>query len=189
MSYTQLKIWSENWAARETWLGSLLAELWKSRGPFPGLPKVMDYLSYSAGVAYWVDETKTNRSPEHLREQLFDALDGLAPPDPLAGKSLESARRKWRYLEPIQQELLREVLPRFDLTTQQVADVIERPESVSIWSTPEAIVDNPYILCEEHEGEGPDDVISFSRVDHGLLPDPNVGAALVEADDPRRLER
>ena len=42
---------SENWEVRLEWLNGLLGELWKSRGLYPGLARVMDLVGLSAGVA------------------------------------------------------------------------------------------------------------------------------------------
>ena len=35
---------SEDWDIRRKWLESLIGELWKNRGRYPGLPKVLNYL-------------------------------------------------------------------------------------------------------------------------------------------------
>ena len=51
---------SEDWSAHQAWLGSVLAELWNSRGLYPGLPNAMDFLKFPRGVEYCV-ETGENR--------------------------------------------------------------------------------------------------------------------------------
>ena len=57
-----------------------------------------------------------------------------------------------------------------------------------IYSSLEQIAENPYVLSEEFSGDGPDDHIRFSKVDHGVFPSPDLGGEpLVEINDWRRL--
>ena len=39
------------------------------------------------------------------------------------------------------------------------------------------LCENPYLLCEKYVGNGPDDQITFSKIDHGMLPAPDLGLA------------
>jgi hypothetical protein len=58
----------------------------------------------------------------------------------------------------------------------------------SVYSSPDAIAQNPYVLAEEYSGDGVDDFISFSKIDHGMIPSPDLGGTrLAEKDDWRRL--
>src|SRR5262249_10246681 len=50
------------------------------------------------------------------------------------------------------------------------------------------IMANPYVLAEQFVGEDPDDMISFTRIDHACFPSPELGGEpLYETDDWRRL--
>ena len=48
---------SENWSLRIDWLQSLIAELWKSRGLYPGLVAVLDYLGLKEAIQYFKRQT------------------------------------------------------------------------------------------------------------------------------------
>jgi exodeoxyribonuclease V alpha subunit len=50
------------------------------------------------------------------------------------------------------------------------------------------IADNPYLLVEQFVGDDPDDVVSFSSIDHGVFPSPDLGGEFLhETDDWRRM--
>jgi exodeoxyribonuclease V alpha subunit len=178
---------TEDWNAHLKWLGKVLAELWKNRGIYPGLASVMDYIGFPEGVKYCIERTNSGDAIEDIHEVLFQILETGNSIEELKGKSLKDAQRRWRYLQEIQQKLIKDTLPRFDIKAEQIQKIVDRPLSASIWSSRDKIIDNPYILSEEYIGETTDDVISFSKIDHGMIPSPDVGEALISADDPTRL--
>ena len=102
-------------------------------------------------------------------------------------QAFQEARRRWRYLEDVQQRLLKDTLPRFAVTTDQIEKIIKTPEDASVWSSQDQVILNPYILSEQYVGQSSDDTISFSIIDHGMLPSPDVGEALIPPDGPQRL--
>ena len=68
-----------------------------------------------------------------------------------------------------------------------LASYTDDPRSYGIYSSLQDIADNPYLLSEEFVGDGPDDVITFNKVDHGIFPSPDLGAEpLADRDDWRR---
>ena len=180
---------SENWQVRQTWLASVMAELWHNRGLYPGILRVWDYLKFSEAIPYAIEQIPV-RGERDVKDELFAFLQGDV--DDVSGLSLESKRakkirKKWRYLEPDQQALLRDVLPRFDLQTDQIHRILGKPEKASVYASHAEIAENPYILCEQYVGAGPDDQITFSQIDHGIFPSPDLG---VEPDlDPDDWER
>lgn len=181
---------SENWQARQEWLASVMAELWHNRGLYPGILRVWDYLRFSEAIPYTMAQTP-RRAERDVKDELFaflqgdvDAVSGL----PLNTRQLKAVRKRWRYLEADQQVLLRDVLPRFDLQTDQIRRILDDPESASIYASRAEIIENPYILCEQYIGAGPDDQITFIQVDHGTFPSPDLGAEPeLEPDDWERL--
>lgn len=181
---------SENWEIRQSWLASIMAELWHNRGIYPDILRVLDYLKFKEAIPYTMEQTSTEDG-EKLKESLFsilnadtDALPGLE----ISASRLKKVRKNWKYLEKSQKELLRDVLPRFDLTTKQIEKIIEKPESASIYSSHNQIIESPYILSEEYVGADSDDQISFSQIDHGMLPFPDLGEGPeMEPDDWQRL--
>lgn len=182
---------SENWAARQAWLASVMAELWRSRGLYPGLASVCDYLGFGEAVPYLKQRVTASGDEQLAYEQLFALLDGKT--SILAGLTLPPARlravqRQWQLLEDDQRAVLRDVLPRFDLGREQIAAIVEHPDQVSVTATHAAISENPYVLAEQYIGYSPDDSITFSKIDHGMLPSPELGVGPgVEKDDWRRL--
>lgn len=180
----------ENWPLRLAWLNSLMAELWQNRGLYPGLLRVLDYLKFSEGIAYATTQF-TLKGEQKVKELLFSFLREEITEIPdlsISAERISSVRKKWRLLEPNQQTLLSETLPRFDLRTDQIAQIIDHPEDVSILSAPQEIAHNPYILCEQYVGLDVDDQVTFNQIDHGMLPSPDLGkATLVEPDGWQRL--
>jgi DNA replication protein DnaC len=181
---------SENWPVRQEWLGSVMAELWQNRGVYPGILRVWDYLKFHEAVKYTMDQC-TRRSDQDVKDELFAFVEGRTsevaglPIDP---KRMKDIQKRWRYLEVDQQNLLRQVLPRFDLQTRQISQIIENPDNASIYAGHATLVENPYILCEQYVGLDPDDQITFSQIDHGIFPSPELGEAYDrDPDDWTRL--
>ena len=181
---------TENWSFRLTWLNSLMAELWKNRGIYPGLLRVMDYLKFPEGIAFARKQIPL-KGEQVVKDQLFALLQGatnvvtdlIITPD-----RITAVRKRWNLLEIGQKTLLGDALPRFDLRTDQIASIIDHPYDVSLIATHQEINQNSYILCEQYVGRDVDDQVTFNQIDHGLLPSPELGkAALVEVDSWQRL--
>ena len=181
---------TENWGIRQSWLASIMAELWSDRGLYPGILRIWDYLKFNEAIPYTMEQT-SQKNEEQIKDNLFSFLNG--DKDTVAGlsvydKRIKQIRKRWKYLEKTQQELLQDVFPRFDLTTRQIEKIIEKPESVSIYANHSEIIESPYILSEEYVGENADDQITFSQIDHGMLPSPDLGEGTdIEPDDWQRL--
>jgi exodeoxyribonuclease V alpha subunit len=181
---------SEDWPARQAWLASLMAELWQNRGLYPGILRVWDYLHFAEAIPYAMAQA-SGRSEHDVKDELFAFVGGTA--DPPAALRLDQGRVKairqqWRYLEPDQQTLLRDILPCFDLQTAQIKRVMDNREQASVYCSLAEITGNPYILSEQYVGNDPDDQISFAQIDHGMFPSPELGVQLrLEPNDPTRL--
>ena len=181
---------SENWQVRQEWLASVMAELWQNRGLYPAILRVWDYLNFAEAIPYSMEQIPI-RGAKDVKDEIFaflqgnvDTVSGL----PLGEKRVAKVRKKWRYLEPEQQALLRDVLPRFDLQTEQIGRILTGPEKASIYASHAEIAENPYILCEQYVGDGPDDQISLTQIDHGIFSSPELGAEPeFDPDDWQRL--
>ncbi|MFV9506961.1 MAG: hypothetical protein AB4911_20620 [Oscillochloridaceae bacterium umkhey_bin13] len=182
---------SENWAQRQAWLASVMAELWRSRGLYPGLAAVLAYLQFGEAIPLLKRQVTAEVGEQAVKDEIFawldqkaSAISGLT----LSKKRVDEVRRQWRLLDDAQRAVLRDVLPQFDLQAFQVEAIVEYPAEVSIRASLADIVENPYLLAEQYVGMDPDDRITFSKIDHGLLPSPDLGAgAELAADDWRRL--
>lgn len=182
---------SESWPVRIKWLESLVAELWQSRGVFPGLARTMDALGFPEGVSWVKNEAVAGRERDAWKS-IFEFLDGKAKPAGLAiaAADAKAVQRRWQLLDDDARQLAHEVLPRFDLSAESIRLVLgdERDEHGLAGVTPANIVENPYLLCERYVGESQDEVISFDCIDHGMLPSPELGEPpLAQPDDGRRF--
>ena len=183
---------SENWDVRIVWLQSLVAELWRNRGLYPGLPVVLDCFGFAEAVQWFKQRVEAGAERE-AKDALFAFLDsGRAGVSGLAldATRVDDVRRQWRLRSDEEQRLLRDVLPRFDLAKEQVGCLLsdKRLTRCSVSASFQLIAENPYLLSEQYVGSGPDDTISFSKIDHGMFPSPELGAlALAKLDDRRRL--
>ncbi|WCL50761.1 ATP-dependent DNA helicase [Leptospira sp. GIMC2001] len=187
----EIKDISENWQERLKWLYSLTAELWKARGAFPGTLKVMDYLGFSEGIEYF----KSISSEEDQRGALSAIGLFLEGKSSSLGKITIDAKRKtniqreWILKEQSEKTLLLGILIRFDLSKTQITNILsEDRQKNGITSSLSEITENPYLLAEQYIGDDYDDVISFYKIDHGILPSPDLGIeAIFEGNSPERF--
>jgi exodeoxyribonuclease V alpha subunit len=182
---------SEQWGARLDWLHSVVGELWAERGLFPGLPPVLDHFGIPKAIAFFKARTYAGAELE-AKDLIFAYLageNGKASELGLSEADTRSARRRWALLEDDDQALIRDVLVRFAVTKDQIGKVLDPDRaSFGISASLAALTDNPYMLAEQFVGENADDTISFSKIDHGVLPAPDLGGdALADVNDWRRL--
>jgi len=186
-----LKDDSENWALRIEWLNGLLAELWQGRGLYPGLARVMDLLGLCGAVIPF-RAAVANGEEKAFHDAVFAWLDEKAqglPGVSLTASEATKVRRQWKLREADERQMLAELLPRFDLPKEQMERILsENRGDNCIEASLGEICENPYLLAEQFVGSGPDDMISFSRIDHGVFPSPELGGEfLYDTDDWRRL--
>ncbi len=183
---------SEDWQTRRDWLTSLMAELWQSRGLYPGLLRVMQYLGFQEAIDYAKKRFDANSTEEQaVKDDLFAVIDSkkdLLPGLEVSKPLLTKIRQRWERLGNEARSLLKDVLIRFDLKNDQFAFIIDEASKVNVTATPQDIIANPYILAEQYIGRDADDKISFNRIDRGAFPSPDLGASLsFEVDAWQRL--
>jgi exodeoxyribonuclease V alpha subunit len=181
---------TEDWATRLAWLHTVGAELWTDRGLFPGMPAILGHLGMPKAISFFRSEVEGGREHEAV-SRIFGFLDGSAalPTDVVGDSEVKDIRRRWALLEDDERRLISEALLRFELTPEQVARVLapDRQE-YGIRSSAIEIAANPYTLAEQYVGNDPDDTIAFTKVDHGMIPSPELGGdRLADTDDWRRL--
>ncbi|MDZ4818446.1 MAG: AAA family ATPase [Planctomycetota bacterium] len=182
---------SEDWPARIKWLNTLIAELWQHRGLYPGMPHVMSVLGLEQAIPFWKKQVLAGTEKE-THDVIMRFVQGKLKSIPglqLDDNQVKIVHKKWKLKEDNEQTLLRDVLPRFELAADQIEAILNADRSQNgIYSTLEAIAENPYIVAEEYTGNDPDDHISFNRIDHGVFPSPDLGGEpLADKDDGRRL--
>lgn len=191
-----LRAWgdtTENWEAREGWLLSTIADLWRTRGLYPGLLRALD----AAGAADLIDAAKAyeaQRGGQAAAQAAFDWLDGASPGDfspPVAPKAAQQIRRAWALLPLGGADLLREVLLRFDLSAETMRSIVsEGRTSNGLPTDLKLLCENPYLLSECYRGDGAEDRIPWGVIDRGVIPEPHLGGghlAEMALDDPRRF--
>ena len=87
--------------------------------------------------------------------------------------NLRTVRREFLLREDEEQKLLFDILPRFDISADQMGHILgEDREDVSITASLKEIVENPYIIFEQYQGMDPDDAIPFYKIDNGIIVSP-----------------
>ena len=180
-----------DWDARLDWLNDALAEVWRGRGPFPGIGSVLEALGMTKGTAYHrIELAKLAHNGENPWEHVRRILDGsTSTPSGLYAEGLTVARRRWQLL-PERQDLLG-TLALFELSPEQVRRVIDpdHRKKARIDQSNERLVENPYVICERDAGLGDSLPIALETIDHGMRPE-GLAAHFMEsvaADDRRRI--
>lgn len=181
---------SENWNSRISWLQSVIAELWQGRGLYPGLPAVLDVIGFQAAIPGFV-KAQVDEAVA-IKNAVFAFLDGTVEMPPglaLCSDEGRRVKRQWQLRTDEERALCRDLLPRFGLDSTQVKRLLgEARMTYGLPASLSEIIDNPYILCESYIGDGPDDTIGISKIEHGVFPSPDIAPTfLYEVDDWRRL--
>ena len=156
------------------WIDERLGELWKLRGPYPGLGSALYAFGIDLGnfVASFITEDLTeNQDPWDKVEEVFKNPKIL--PNKIANQIGKSHQKAWGRISDERKALLK-LLSRFEITREQ-AELIydsELREVNGLMCADEDILENPYLIYEltRHLLEP----IDFKTIDHGLFPDPNI---------------
>lgn len=180
---------TENWNVRRTWLNSLLNELWKARGPFPGLTSVLSVLKLNSLISEFLHQS-TNEDIKKFYNEIIDFFNDKSEKIfDLEIPNSKVVRRDFQRLEDYEQKLLLEILPRFALSEKQIKLIIsDKRNECSIYSDLKEIARNPYILCEQYVGKDSDDTIPFYKIDNGVITSPEYGLEnLLDSGSTERL--
>ena len=171
------------WERQLTWLNNMLAEAWNGRGPFPGAGSILEYLGCSKGTAF----QRTVLTPmaergENPWDYVLSILNGSTELEQdLYRSGLAKARERWGKLT-FRQALLSK-LARFELTLGQVQRIANPDQRLAsgIDAAEDALVANPYILCESDLGNKHSNPVALETIDQGLRSEGH--AALFPDDD------
>lgn len=172
------KILPSNLDNQISWIDARLNELWKMRGPFPGLGAALTAFGCENGTLLSLEieriiaDESTNEiiDPWHYVEKLFDdSNDNVIDINARVGDML---RRKWKTL-PDERRTLIKLLSRFAVSADQATRfyVHEDPsrEKARISVNDTDIINNPYLLYElDRESIDP---INLSVIDRGVFPE------------------
>lgn len=169
---------TQNWNERKRWLLNLFSDLWKKRGAYPGLPQMLSTIDFDDAIEYYKDQTdlKQDKEAYHQISDLLKgnsrSIDGMR----VSSQKLADVKRNWKLREDEEQNFLLNVAPRFSLSVDQIKNILNPGrEKNSLFTTLDQISKNPYLLCEQYVGDNEDDIISFHVMDHGVLPNPELG--------------
>jgi hypothetical protein len=184
---------TENWNVREEWLLQLISELWRSRGRYPGLLKALTV----AGATPLIDMVKQLSNQEGQDKAYTATFDFLElGKDNVLTTNLNAMERKkiarnWKLMEDGSRLLLREVLPRLDLSLEVMRMIAsEQRADHGITASSAEIAANPYLISEMFCGVDANDRVPWSIIDRGVLTSPELGGkpfADLELNDERRF--
>jgi ATP-dependent exoDNAse (exonuclease V) alpha subunit len=154
------------------WIDERFSEMWKLRGPYPGLGACLTAIGISLGsfVAKALEQQLSSENEEiwPLVESMFEQPNDFLPKE-LAKKITAEVKQMWRNI-PEERKSLLKLLSRIELTNEQAKLVYlqsEREKNEITFSDNE-IIENPYVLFEKTRliPEG----ISFSAIDKAMVP-------------------
>jgi len=185
---------TEDWQERKRWLQNLLSELWEARGPYPGVPAILSHLGFTELIEFYKNRAEAGDGRQ-AKEDIFNALNDRNESS-IAGCDIDQAtlktyQHRWllKLKSPTNRKFFSEVISRVDLTTEQVANVLaDDREKNGIRATNKEIIDNPYLIAEQYQGDDEGDIFTFNKIDHGVVPSPELGIErMMPIDDWRRL--
>ncbi len=160
------------WAQCLAWIDARLAELWKARGPCPGLGAALSAFGVELGtfVARAIAERAgENEDPWPFVEKMFSNPAKTLAKD-LAEGIGETLCKKWQRL-PAERKALLKLISRLEIEPRQatLAYVQEERAEAGIDRSDAQLLANPYLLFEgTHLSTDP---ISVWTVDRGVFPD------------------
>jgi len=160
-----------DYAHQLKWIDRQLTELWKMRGPYPGLGAALNAfgLEYGCLLAYEVaGKMKENTDPWPEIDQLLRGKKPVPKGFPTSyGKTIQE---KWIKL-PEERRALIKLISRFELTLDQATRFYIEEERIKnhIHCSDKDIIENPYLLYELDRYSY--DPISLMSIDRGMFPD------------------
>ncbi|MFN3753978.1 AAA family ATPase [Flavobacterium sp.] len=173
----EIKDTEEDWAIREKWLISLMNELWIKRGAYPGLPSFLDASDMHGLLPFYKTNAEQNQSKEAFKS-IFGFLDGTNNDTifDIDSSILDDYKSHWNnHYDKSTKELIK-CFSRIELSKEQWNRILSADkEEFSIISSIENIITNPYLIAQEYIGTTEGDIISFNKIDHGMIPSPELG--------------
>jgi len=154
------------------WIDARLGELWKARGPCPGLGSALSAFGLEFGTFVaraLAEKAGDNADPWPLVDKMFaDPKKHL--PAPLAENIGKTVCSKWSRL-PDERRALLKLVSRFEITREQATALYVQEEraKAGIDTGDAAILANPYLLYEMTRLTV--DPVSVWTVDRGIFPD------------------
>lgn len=170
------------------WIDARLGELWKARGPCPGLGAALSAFGLELGTFVaraLAEKASDNVDPWPSVDAMF-ANPKKQLPEHLAQGVGKTLCAKWSRL-PAERRALLQLLSRFEITREQAATLYVQEErtKANISHTDTDILANPYLLFETTRLTA--DPVSIWTVDRGVFP-PDVIRQKHPLPDPTALD-
>ncbi len=154
------------------WIDARLGELWKARGPCPGLGPALKAFGLEFGTfvaRILADKAGDNADPWPLVAEMF-ADPGKHLPERLARSIGETLSSKWSGLPDDRRALLK-LVSRFEIALEQATTLYVREEraNAGIDASDADLLANPYLFYELTRLTA--DPVSVWTVDRGVFPD------------------
>ncbi len=181
-----------SWEAAEKWLNDRLSDIWRLRGPNPGVGPVLEAMGLRMGTS--LVQLAASRDPRFADDPwaaVSPLLDGVTPPpDRRFQADIDAFASLWAHHQedPERMELARS-LSRLAITPEQASrwwDKTRRTETAGYDVPDREIIDNPYVVAELDRGRRDSQPVSFPTVDLGALGAGEHNSVLSPADR-RRL--
>jgi len=162
-----------DWEARQAWIDARLNELWRMRGPYPGLGSALAAFGVQRAnmVAMAVERhVGENEDPWPAVDRFF------TDPASVTGANIgvdATTSNKWRALPDERRRLLR-LVSRFQLSADQAKRFYDKTDRkrAGIDVPDRVLLENPYLLYElDRQNLGP---VSVGVVDRGAYPESQV---------------
>lgn len=186
------------WDRVLSWISERLGDLWRLRGPYPGLGPSLTALGIEHGtlLAYELSSSlKDNQDPWPLVDRVFQDPSTLSAP--MKAQITSAFSKVWTLSKVKKPERLAflKLIARMEVTEAQAKALFLREKRCREMSrvSDEDLLANPYLFYELTRFS--DDPVSVWTVDRGLFPDPAVRksfplptpSALEGPMDPRRV--
>jgi hypothetical protein len=153
------------------WIGARLSELWRLRGPCPGLGPALTAFGIQHGTLvahHLATQLAENENPWPLVDRLFEDPRAVKPG--LERYVTGTWRSAWRQLDATRRELL-ELMSRFSLTESQAKRLYQATErrEAGIEVEDAELLSNPYLLYELDRLAR--DPVPVTVIDRGAFPD------------------
>ena len=198
-----------DWERKEQWLGEILATTYKERSKYPGFVAILDRLHFDNASVFFNDVLRPKEEKgEDIQKYVRKMLEtGKAPREYI--EAAEKAAKYWNNsYKDEEKDFMQKILSLIDLRSKitfesedgtkeviknQVEKIVDEDRAImaGIDSPLEELQNDPYLICEEYQGEDPDDFITFDKVNAAFFPsedywkiDPKIK---MNPDDPRRI--
>jgi len=161
-----------NYDTQLKWLHDRLGELWKMRGPCPGLGSALCAfgVEYGTFIAREIEAKLTsNTDPWPIVDKAFHTPSSVLSPE--SARQLDATIcQKWKSL-PAERKSLLKLISRFNLQTNQATNIYvqEERERLGISVTDREIIADPYLIYESTRLTA--NPVNVLTIDRGVFPD------------------